>query len=584
MVSEMTLGNMEEHPLEQQFQDELRQHAKSYGLAVLERLQQVDAFTFEDPGGAHAGASRAHLRRVGDGANDWGWIPDDRGERASSENRPVHTAAIHFSAEEEAGLTSGRPVLHLTSDQPARILLVRQSSGGRGPRWAATVDPAYLWANPEAYPLMTDFCVVSDSLQVVRCSRDMPGELLSKLVTPAKQGGSGSVRWSTTDDTYRAAVWPLFIQSHFIGESWNVIAIQPEGYALKAEREFRSGFMPIAVVTLLLVLLASTVQIRRVLHPLRQLLAGTRRIAAQDFTAYIPTRDRDELDELASSFNTMASQLGFYFRTQTALTEIDHTILTSLDMRRIAEIALGCIEEIIAVDASAIGLPRSTAGQICVHARRRGEPVAATPVNMSFDFGAVQPRGSHLALQWLEPEDGDPMRGCFDELRSTPRLHSVLPIARAERVLGVLVLGNGAPVALDADHLAQLASVVDRLAIAILSEQRERQLLDRARYDSLTRLPNRYYLTELTEAALARARRADRLLAVLFVDLDRFKLTNDTLGHSAGDMLLQCAAERIRQAVRDGDIVARPGGDEFIIVLSDLPDEKSAADVAAKRL
>jgi HAMP domain-containing protein len=359
-----------------------------------------------------------------------------------------------------------------------------------GPVWAATLDPAYLWANPEGYPLMTDFCVVSDSFRVVRCSRDMPRQLLSKLVTPEKHGASGSVRWSTSDDTYRAAVWPLFIRSHFIGESWNVIAIQPEGYALKAEREFRSGFMPVALATLLLVLLASTVQIRRVLHPLRQLLAGTPRIAAQDFTAQIPTRDRDELDELASSFNTMASQLGFYFRTQTALTEIDRTILTSLDMRRIAEIALGCIEEIIAVDASAIGLPRSTAGQICVHARRRGESVAATPVNMSFDLGAVQPGGSHLALQWLEPEDGNPMRGCFDELRSTPRLHCVLPIARAERVLGVLVLGNGAPVALDADHLAQLASVVDRLAIAISSEQRERQLLDRARYDSLTRLPD----------------------------------------------------------------------------------------------
>jgi hypothetical protein len=127
--------------LEQQFQDELRQHAKTYGLAVFERLQQVNAFTLEDSGGAHAGASRAQLRRVGEGVNDSGWIPDDRGERGSSENRPAHTAAIHFSAEEEGGLTSGRPVLHLTSDQPARILLVRQSSGGRGPRLGGDVGP-----------------------------------------------------------------------------------------------------------------------------------------------------------------------------------------------------------------------------------------------------------------------------------------------------------------------------------------------------------------------------------------------------------------------------------------------------------
>ena len=106
-----------------------------------------------------------------------------------------------------------------------------------------------------------------------------------------------------------------------------------------------------------------------------------------------------------------------------------------------------------------------------------------------------------------------------------------------------------------------------------------------AYYDPLTGLPNRQLFNELLHLALAQAQRHnhDRLLAVLFLDLDRFKVINDTLGHAVGDQLLQAVAQRLKQCCRrDRDTVARRGGDEFIILLPELDTAQEAVRVARK--
>ena len=98
----------------------------------------------------------------------------------------------------------------------------------------------------------------------------------------------------------------------------------------------------------------------------------------------------------------------------------------------------------------------------------------------------------------------------------------------------------------------------------------EEQVAFLAYHDKLTGLPNRALFEEMLESAITRARRHDLGVGVLFLDLDNFKLVNDSLGHHAGDVLLAQLGERLKGCTRETDMVARQGGDEFLLLLSDL--------------
>ncbi|GLY18306.1 hypothetical protein Kisp01_53200 [Kineosporia sp. NBRC 101677] len=105
-----------------------------------------------------------------------------------------------------------------------------------------------------------------------------------------------------------------------------------------------------------------------------------------------------------------------------------------------------------------------------------------------------------------------------------------------------------------------------------------------AAHDPLTDLPNRAYIRELLGALMHRARRGGEEVAVLFVDLDFFKRVNDRLGHAAGDEVLQTAARRIRGALRQGDIVGRQGGDEFVVLIDPVPGPAELVEIAERIL
>ncbi len=113
-------------------------------------------------------------------------------------------------------------------------------------------------------------------------------------------------------------------------------------------------------------------------------------------------------------------------------------------------------------------------------------------------------------------------------------------------------------------------------------KQSQQQLDYLAHHDPLTHLPNRLLLNDRLDHALHRAHRDGHQVAVLFLDLDRFKNVNDSLGHPVGDELLQAAAKRIQQAIREDDTVARLGGDEFIIVMEDIHEVQHVAVLAQK--
>jgi diguanylate cyclase (GGDEF)-like protein len=134
----------------------------------------------------------------------------------------------------------------------------------------------------------------------------------------------------------------------------------------------------------------------------------------------------------------------------------------------------------------------------------------------------------------------------------------------------------------------QEESIVSTLATSISAalqrQQKDEIIQQQAFHDSLTGLPNRILFTDRLNLALAEARRSQQSLAVMFMDLDRFKTINDTLGHSAGDALLQEVATRVKACLRDSDTVARWGGDEFTLLLPHIEHVEDATGTAQRIL
>src|SRR5262249_45890135 len=139
-----------------------------------------------------------------------------------------------------------------------------------------------------------------------------------------------------------------------------------------------------------------------------------------------------------------------------------------------------------------------------------------------------------------------------------------------DRPYGVLGIHALQPHSFGDDDVNFTQSVANVLASAIERHQSEEKARHRALHDPLTGLPNRALFEDHLERALARQQRRDTSVAVLFMDLDRFKLVNDSFGHQAGDELLREVAPRLKQALRPGDVVARFGGDEFAVLIEEV--------------
>lgn len=131
------------------------------------------------------------------------------------------------------------------------------------------------------------------------------------------------------------------------------------------------------------------------------------------------------------------------------------------------------------------------------------------------------------------------------------------------------------------DENKKLIRYVSILTDISIQKAYEQQLYDHAHTDMLTKLPNRLYFEQKFEQTLLQAKHMNQQFALLFIDINRFKEVNDTMGHHAGDILLQAVANSLKEEVRSEDLVARLGGDEFVIILTTISNSNEAIQIAS---
>jgi diguanylate cyclase (GGDEF)-like protein len=557
--------------------------SKDFALAVNQRLLLVDgnlsriALTIRNGGSVPSGQVLGTLKEL---------YTRLTVIRPGAQNTPLIGKTLawpEIGESERAHLAKGESVLIVRSDSGAspRILLLHMINAGKPDNFAliAELNPAQVWGGDENYPYMTGLCMFTDSGVMLFCSQ---AGLQAESAMLAREIADPSPEYQVriSEEPQIIGQWQLFLKPKFYESYWTVIAVQPLAIALLPIEKFSRMFIGVIVLTLLLVALLSVSQIRRTMGPLEKLIDGTRRLADEDFNHRVDVARLDEFGELATSFNDMAERLGIQLGTLKVLSSIDQVILSRSDIAPVFSIVLARIRELASANfAGIVVLEKPVKNEAQIYFLQDGQDPNMEMDRIQMKAEALQEFASRDNGLWLS----DP--GSLQRYIHQPRFKItghlfILPILAAGNLSAFICLEFKDVEDLSPHMLAHLRELGDRIGVAMSAAARDEQLIYQARHDDLTGLPNRLLFKERLSSELSFAQREERNLALLFIDLDRFKGINDALGHSAGDELLREAAQRLRRCNRGSDTVARLGGDEFAIILPAISGIRSAATVA----
>lgn len=252
---------------------------------------------------------------------------------------------------------------------------------------------------------------------------------------------------------------------------------------------------------------------------------------------------------------------------QTALYAISEASHLAVDLVALFEKIHHIIDALLMAKSFAVGLVDTDTDQLTFpYDAVLPNPASGAP---PLDIQALSAEVLHTGLPLLRNDE--------------PWSVLVVPLRSVKNVIGTLVLASHsgqAHYSLEDQELLEFVST--QIATAIERKQLHEKLRDMAVYDQLTGLYSRSFLIDRFESAIKRTRRGKKELSVIYLDLDKLKKVNDTLGHHAGDLLLQEVARRLKSCLRESDVIGRMGGDEFVVLLEDTDTAEYARVVGDK--
>jgi diguanylate cyclase (GGDEF)-like protein/PAS domain S-box-containing protein len=384
---------------------------------------------------------------------------------------------------------------------------------------------------------------------------DAPQQVLQggeRYVRPAAQQISGGL---AADDRIYQTVAPVQLQGHVIGHLYSGTSLDA---AYADARRSRAGIALLTLVTFLIGTIAVIALSTLITSPLQRIVETSEQIAAGDFSQRAAVTSEDEVGHLARAFNRMVERVEEWNRT-----------LETRVAERTSELAASEEQYRLLFQRNLAGVYRATEDGTLVDCNDACAQL--------FGYSIREDLLQATRIEYMHPHERDSM---VRRLREQGTIINEEVELRGRDGGPVWALENVRRIPPNGDTPAMLEGIL----LDISDRKRvEQEIAFKAYHDPLTGLPNRALFLDRLEVALAQARRDGTTLAVLFLDLDNMKSINDTFGHATGDRVLTAVGERLARTIRAGDTVARVGGDEFLVLLSDN-DTVEAEAVARKIL
>jgi diguanylate cyclase (GGDEF)-like protein len=409
-------------------------------------------------------------------------------------------------------------------------------------------------------------CILNENGIPIYCNKPYQMPWLANLAARITSQNTQQLNWSTQDhQQLLTAYWSLFLKPHYQVKKWSVAVAMPSHEVMASVYKFQKIFIQVGIITLSLVILLSIFTIRRNMVPLEQLLEGTRRLAKGAFSTRVEINSKDEFEELGNAFNDMTVKLGNSFDQQAGLIDLSYKLQHAGILHKALNVALDALPHFVIARGMALIHVESSGEFIHTEALARldqktSEHSASYPhTEMQLPHSPWKGEVSQ-AVRLLPPIDRLGL-GADTEIQ-------LLPALVKDHVVAYVVLYLREPETPSMERLFILTQFCDILATSLSNIRLHQRLEYQAHHDPLTKLPNRTLIKHETERALEHAAAHQHQLAIMIMDIDRFKTINDSMGHASGDELLVQLAERLNQFTSRRDIVSRFAGDEFVFLFA----------------